>query len=161
MAAETEQKVEDKPASPPVLATSGALLPYLLRTANEAHAVRPNEDIKPNEQVEPGTLIIGRGISFAGEITTCNRLVVAGTVEASLQDCREVLVSDSGLFKGEARAEDAEISGRVEGRLVIRKRLLIRAGGQVSGNTIYGQIEIECGGRINGEAEARDGVQEW
>jgi cytoskeletal protein CcmA (bactofilin family) len=161
MAAETEQTVEDKPVSPPVLATSGPILPYLLRVANEAHAIKPNEDIKPHEQVEPGTLIIGRGISFTGEITACNRLVVAGMVEASLQHCREVLVSDTGCFKGEARAEDAEISGRVEGSLIIRKRLLIRAGGQVSGNTIYGQIEIECGGRINGETEAREGVQEW
>ena len=162
MAADADQlKIEVKPVRPPVSSTPAPSRPAFLRPADEAQAANPVEGAQPPEPVEPGTLIIGRGISFTGEITACNRLVVNGIVEANLQHCREVLVSDTGFFKGEATAENAEVSGRTEGNLKIRKRLLIRAAGQVSGSTIYGQIEIERGGRINGQAEARDGVQEW
>jgi cytoskeletal protein CcmA (bactofilin family) len=51
--------------------------------------------------------------------------------------------------------EEAEIQGRFEGNLVVRKRLLIMASGQVSGTIRYGQIEIECGGQISGDVQAQ------
>ena len=46
-----------------------------------------------------------------------------------------------------------EVRGRIEGDLVVRKRLLIRAGGHVSGTITYGEIEIESGGKITGLIE--------
>jgi cytoskeletal protein CcmA (bactofilin family) len=39
--------------------------------------------------------------------------------------------------------------------LVVRKRLLIKATGRVSGTIRYGQIEIECGGQISGDIQAQ------
>jgi hypothetical protein len=39
---------------------------------------------------------------------------------------------------------------RFDSELVVRKRLLIRAGGHVSGNITYGEIEIESGRDISG-----------
>jgi Polymer-forming cytoskeletal len=62
---------------------------------------------------------------------------------------------ESGLFKGSAAIEDAEIRGRFEGDLVVSKRLLIKASGRVSGTVRYGQIEIECGGQISGDIQAQ------
>jgi cytoskeletal protein CcmA (bactofilin family) len=59
------------------------------------------------------------------------------------------------LFKGSASIEDAEVRGRFEGNLVVRKRLLIKATGRVSGTIRYGQIEIECGGQISGDIQAQ------
>ena len=64
-------------------------------------------------------------------------------------------IAESGLFKGSASIEDAEIRGRFEGNLVVRKRLLIKASGRVSGTIRYGQIEIECGGQISGDIQAQ------
>ena len=147
------------PRSPEPTSTPSSLRSGAAETSPQA----PTGDswtAKRPEQVEAGTLIVGRGISFTGEITACDRLIVDGIVEASLQHCRDMLVNDSGHFKGEAVAENAEVSGRTEGSLVVKKRLLIRATGQISGSTIYGQIEVERGGRISGRAEARNGVQE-
>jgi cytoskeletal protein CcmA (bactofilin family) len=100
-------------------------------------------------------LIVGSGISLSGEITSCDRLVVEGSVEANLANCRDIEIAGSGLFKGSAAIDDAEISGRFEGNLTVRRRLLIRATGRVTGTVRYGQIEIECGGQISGEIEAQ------
>ena len=66
-----------------------------------------------------------------------------------------VEIAESGLFKGSASIDDAEVRGRFEGNLVVRKRLLIRASGRVSGTIRYGQIEIECGGQISGDIQAQ------
>jgi cytoskeletal protein CcmA (bactofilin family) len=109
--------------------------------------------------VAAGLLSIGRGIAFVGEITSCARLVVDGTVEGNLQRCQDMVIGEGGVFKGEARTENAEISGRIEGNLIVRKRLVIHPAGHVSGITTYGEIEIEWGGRIVGQVEAREGVQ--
>lgn len=105
-----------------------------------------------------GLLSIGREISLVGEITSCARLVVDGFVEGNLQRCHDMVIGESGVFKGEARTENAEISGRIEGNLFVRKRLVIRAAGRVSGTTIYGEIEIEPGGSIVGQVGTREGA---
>ena len=99
-------------------------------------------------------LIVGSEISHKGEITHCDRLLIEGSVEANLSDCRDVDIAESGLFKGAASIENAEIRGRFEGTLTVRKRLFIRATGMVTGTIRYGQIEVERGGRIAGDIEA-------
>src|SRR5262245_2086770 len=52
-----------------------------------------------------------------------------------------------GVLQGELGAdvrvvEEAEISGIYDGELSVRKRLLIRSTGRVSGTVRYGEIEI-------------------
>ena len=85
--------------------------------------------------------------------------MIEGSVEANLNNCRDVEIAESGLFKGSAAIEDAEIRGRFEGNLVVRKRLLIKASGRVSGTIRYGQIEIECGGQISGDIQAQPSAE--
>jgi cytoskeletal protein CcmA (bactofilin family) len=105
------------------------------------------------EASEHRKLIVGREIALSGEITSCDRLVVEGSVEANLANCRDMDIAESGLFKGSASIEEAEIRGRFEGTLTVRKRLLIRATGKVIGTVRYAQIEIEAGGQIAGEIQ--------
>jgi cytoskeletal protein CcmA (bactofilin family) len=102
-------------------------------------------------------LIVGREITLSGEINSCDRLIIEGSVEANLQNCNEVDLAESGLFKGSATIDEIEVRGRFEGNLTVRKRLLIRATGRVSGTIRYGQLEIECGGQISGDVQAHVG----
>jgi cytoskeletal protein CcmA (bactofilin family) len=102
---------------------------------------------------EARKLIVGREISLSGEITSCDKLIVEGSVEANLQNCHDVDIAESGLFKGSATIDDADVRGRFEGNLIVRKRLLIRATGRVSGTIRYGQLEVECGGQLAGDIQ--------
>ncbi|HMR31238.1 MAG TPA: polymer-forming cytoskeletal protein [Geminicoccaceae bacterium] len=96
-------------------------------------------------------LIVGQGITLAGEITACDRLVVEGAVRVTLNKTRAIEISETGRFtEGKAAVEEADISGVYEGELTVRKRLLIRSTGRVSGTVRYGDIEIERGGRLSG-----------
>jgi cytoskeletal protein CcmA (bactofilin family) len=106
-------------------------------------------------EAEMRTLIVGAQIALSGEITACDRLVVEGSVEANLANCRDIDIAESGLFKGSASIEEAEIRGRFEGVLTVKKRLLIRATGKVVGTIRYGQIEIERGGQISGDVQSQ------
>jgi cytoskeletal protein CcmA (bactofilin family) len=104
-----------------------------------------------------GTLVIGPQIVLSGEVTSCNRLVVEGTIKANIKECRDIAIAQGGLFSGSAAVQSAEISGRFEGELKVSGRLLIRAPGLVSGTVQYRELEIERGGRIAGNVSAASG----
>src|SRR6201984_698802 len=104
---------------------------------------------------ETPCLSVGRGITLSGEVNSCDKLLIEGSVEAKLTNCRAIEITESGLFKGSTSIDEAEIRGRFEGDLIVRKRLLIKATGRVSGTIRYGQIEIECGGQIFANIQAQ------
>jgi cytoskeletal protein CcmA (bactofilin family) len=120
----------------------------------------PSQQTDPSggsRETEPRNLIVGFEVLLSGEISSCDRLIIEGNVEANLHDCHDVDIAETGFFKGVASIDNAEVRGRFEGELVVRKRLLIRATGRVSGKIAYSDIEIEYGGKISGEVEARTG----
>lgn len=111
------------------------------------------QTITSNSGIAPRTLFVGKGISLSGEINSCDRLVIDGNVQANLENCKHMTVSETGLFDGNALIDDAEVYGRFEGELTVRNRLAIRATGHVSGSVSYRQIEIEVGGKISGSIQ--------
>jgi len=99
-------------------------------------------------------MLVGREVSLSGKITGCDRLQVEGKVEATLLECSTIDVAGPGVFNGTATVDHAEISGRFEGTLTVRKRLLIHSSGKVSGTIRYGQLEVACGGQLSGDIGA-------
>ena len=111
-------------------------------------------DGKNESKNETKRLTVGRGISLNGKISFCDRLVIDGKVEAELEDCHTVEVTENGTFKGAAEITGAEISGHYDGSLTVRENLLIRSTGRVSGTVRYGKLHIEDGGEINGDVKS-------
>jgi cytoskeletal protein CcmA (bactofilin family) len=164
-----------KPARPAVAPAAttpvrpGPMPPRSPDLARPADAPRPPDSVRTAEMLrrpyettsqsrsagELRQLSVGREITLSGEINSCDKLFIEGSVEANLTNCRDVDIAETGLFKGSASIEEAEVRGRFEGNLVVRKRLLIKASGRVSGTVRYGQIEIECGGQISGDVQAQ------
>jgi cytoskeletal protein CcmA (bactofilin family) len=107
--------------------------------------------------VEGKKLIVGRDIMLSGKITSCDKLVVEGRVEADLSETRAIEISPEGVFKGNAEIESAEIAGRFEGTVTVRQRLFIRSTGKVTGTIRYGTVEIEAGGEISGDIQVFGG----
>jgi cytoskeletal protein CcmA (bactofilin family) len=152
-----------QPLSPPVLPNRVPTMPPRAGATDLGRPELPRRPADPGvpspvppakAEAELRQLIVGREISLSGEIKACDRLVVEGSVESHLSNCRDIEIAETGLFKGSAAIDDAEISGRFEGTLTVRNRLFIRASGRVIGTVHYGQLEIECGGRVSGEIRA-------
>ena len=120
------------------------------------HGTEPQPRPRNNE-IDVRTMVVGAGMSLSGTLTSCNRLIVEGTIDATLDNCQNVIIAEPGVFRGDASTDNADVQGQFDGNLVVRKRLMIRATGQVSGTITYGEIEIECGGKISGEIKAHEG----
>jgi cytoskeletal protein CcmA (bactofilin family) len=95
-------------------------------------------------------LIVGQGIRLSGEISSCDRLVVEGEVEVTLNDTLALEIASSGRFTGGCEVEEADISGVYEGDLTVRKHLCVRGTGKLTGTIRYAQLELERGGQIAG-----------
>ncbi len=109
---------------------------------------RPTRD--PSER---RTLVVGRGISVQGTVQDAERLVVEGTVEASMIHATELSISPGGVFKGEVEVEDAEVAGTMDGTLTARGNLVVRGTGRVLGIARYRRLQVEDGGQVSGQME--------
>jgi cytoskeletal protein CcmA (bactofilin family) len=119
-----------------------------------AEAAKPAEAPKPvdkGEERKEAKLIVGPDIKMKGvEVTDCDTLVVEGRIEATL-DSRVLQIAQNGVFSGTVAVDTAEIHGRLEGDLTVRKQLVIHATGKVSGKIRYAKIKVEEGAELAGE----------
>ncbi len=109
-------------------------------------ATRPKE-------AEKRTLVVGRGISVQGTVQDAERLVVEGTVEASMIHATELHVAPGGMFRGEVQVQDAEVAGTIDGTLTARGSLIIRASGRLLGIAKCRRLQVEDGGQVTGRLE--------
>jgi len=114
-----------------------------------AEPAKPPLD-KADERKE-AKLIVGPDIKMKGvEVTDCDTLVVEGRIEATL-DSRVLQIAQNGIFCGTVAVDTAEIHGKLEGELTVRKQLIIHATGKVSGKIRYAKIKVEEGAELAGE----------
>jgi cytoskeletal protein CcmA (bactofilin family) len=105
------------------------------------------------EPAERRTLVVGRGISLQGTVQDAERLVVEGTIEASMIHATELAISPGGVFKGEVEVENAEVAGTIDGTLTARGNLVVRDSGRVLGAARCRRLQVEDGGQITGRIE--------
>lgn len=97
-----------------------------------------------------GGLIVGAGITVKGGIQNCRRLVVHGTVQATVP-ADALDVGPDGRFEGRAEVREATIAGKFDGDLIVDGELTIVAGGRVEGRIRYRDLTVETGGQVAGE----------
>jgi cytoskeletal protein CcmA (bactofilin family) len=134
-------------ANPPIAPTTPA-------STTPAPSVTP-EQPKVDQRKE-SKLVVGPDIKMKGvEISDCDTLVVEGRVEATL-DSRVLEIAEHGVFQGTIAVDQAEIRGRFEGELTVRKMLVIQGTGKVSGKIRYAKIKVEEGAELSGDLAVLD-----
>ena len=141
----------EPPPAPPEAPARAARTRASRRVA--APQTEPVRRIAPGADSEGKCLVVGRSIALSGRIESCEKLIVEGSVETEMDGCRELEIARTGVFKGNAEVENADVSGAVEGVLTARGVLTVRASGRVRGKISYGQLEIERGGSIIGDVQ--------
>ena len=116
--------------------------------ANSSTAARAESRVDERREAK---LVVGPEIKIKGvEISDCDTLVVEGRIEATL-DSRVLEITQHGVFQGTIAVDNAEIHGRFEGELTVRKQLIIQGTGKVSGKIRYAKIKVEEGAELSGE----------
>ncbi|HEX6001928.1 MAG TPA: cadherin-like domain-containing protein, partial [Hyphomicrobiaceae bacterium] len=80
----------------------------------------------------------------------CRQLEVFGYLEGDVA-AKSVLVHPNGRLFGKLKSDNAEIHGTLQGDVVVKHLMDIRASGNVSGNVRYGKLALEMGGNLSAE----------
>lgn len=102
-------------------------------------------------------LHVGRGLKLEGKIQSCDSLVIEGDVQATIES-GTLTITETGEVRGEATVDQAEINGKFDGTLTVKKCLTINATGKITGTVRYGELKVEQGGKISGEIQATEGA---
>src|SRR2546421_3921134 len=125
-------------------------------------APRPSDSARAEvltDERKEAKLFVGPEIKIKGvEISDCDTLVVEGRIEATL-DSRVLEITEHGVFQGTIAVDNAEIHGRFEGELTVRKQLIIQGTGKVSGKIRYAKIKVEEGAELSGEIQVLEKAQ--
>ena len=149
----SKPQTSSTPASAPA-ANSAPVTSDPVVTKAEA---RPEE--RRNDERKEAKLVVGPDIKMKGvEISDCDTLVVEGRMEATL-DSRVLEIAQNGVFQGTIAVDQAEIHGRFEGELTVRKQLIIQGTGRVSGKIRYAKIKVEEGAELSGDISMLDKAQ--
>lgn len=134
--------------------------PAVAEPPKERDAAKPAPSPKADERKE-ARLVVGPDIKMKGvEVADCDTLQVEGRIEATL-DARLLHISEHGVFAGSVAVDVAEIHGRLEGELTVRKQLILHSTGKVTGKIRYARIKVEEGAELSGEIgllEAKPGA---
>ena len=131
------------------------IAPAPVTAANTAPAPSIETEKKVDERKE-SKLVVGPDIKLKGvEISDCDTLVVEGRIEATL-DSRVLEITENGVFQGTIAVDNAEVHGKFEGELTVRKQLIIHATGRVSGKIRYAKIKVEEGAELSGDLQVLD-----
>ena len=115
------------------------------------------DDNKNNVKITslPSTLIIGSSANIKGNVKDDNEITIYGNVEGDIE-CKKLTVGKSGSAKGKIITENLVIEGNVDGDIKVKDHLTIYSSGQTSGKISYGSINIDDGGKIEGEINYKD-----
>jgi cytoskeletal protein CcmA (bactofilin family) len=106
------------------------------------------------------TSLVAAGTFLSGDITFCNEIVIAGTVNGSVTNSGEdngvVKILEGGQFTGEIMAPQIEILGQVEANITGTVSVSIGPSANVSGVIRFMKLAVSPGATISGELITMD-----
>lgn len=106
---------------------------------------------KNSEKLES---LIGARADFQGEFTVQGAVRVDGRVDGRVNaDC--VILSETGVIKGEITAQKIVVGGKIEGILRAQEIVEIKGTGKVIGDIFTNKISVTEGGEFNGKIEMK------
>ncbi|CAM9803008.1 unnamed protein product, partial [Discosporangium mesarthrocarpum] len=82
------------------------------------------------------SLKIGSNVRFRGDVMECDSILLLGRLEGFVETKR-LIILEGGRFVGDAKVEEADVHGSLDGTLEATRRLVVRSTGTVCGTVIY------------------------
>ena len=87
--------------------------------------------------------IIGNGTTLVGDIQGEGDIRVDGNLKGTLVTKGRVVIGSTGVFSGEITCRNADISGKVDGKIKVSELLALKASSKFSGDIVTNKLAIE------------------
>jgi len=104
--------------------------------------------------------VIAKNTVIVGDIKSDGDFRIDGTLEGSLITNGRVIIGVEGFIKGNIEASNADIEGKISGKVLISKTLTIKATSLITGDVIVGKLSVEPGATFNATCSMKGAVKE-
>jgi cytoskeletal protein CcmA (bactofilin family) len=94
--------------------------------------------------------VVGRSCVVRGDLAADGAFRIDGSIEGSVESKAAVVVGESGAVKGNVRAVDVLVAGRVHGNVSCAGHLEIMGTGTIEGDIAAKSLRVETGGVFTG-----------
>lgn len=106
-----------------------------------------------NETSSNNINLIGFGTEIHGDINCNGDLRIDGTLVGNINAKGKIVVGETGKVKGEVNCKNSDISGLVDGKLIVAELLALKATSRVIGDMATSRLAIEPGSKFTGYCE--------
>ncbi len=113
------------------------------------------------DETKPGAAtIIGAGTTITGNVESNGDIRIDGKVHGNILSKAKVLIGADGNVEGDINGKQADILGKVTGKIKITELLCLHGTGLVDGDIYAGKLQIEPTASFNGQCHMGANVVE-
>lgn len=94
--------------------------------------------------------LIGAGTSISGDIESNGDIRIDGNLKGSLNTKGKVVIGETGNINGEINCKNADVSGKIEGKIIVSELLSLKLTAKIFGDIISNKLAIEPGAVFTG-----------
>lgn len=94
--------------------------------------------------------LIGFGTEINGDITCNGDLRIDGTLIGNITAKGKIVIGETGKIKGELSCKNTDISGLVDGKIIVSELLSLKSTARVVGDMTTSRLAIEPGSKFTG-----------
>lgn len=118
------------------------------KNKNPKNTMADNQDADPNSRN-----LIGKGTTISGEVNSDGVIRLDGVIKGNLTTKAKLVIGESGAIYGDINCHNADISGKVEGKIIVKELLSIKAAATIKGELYTKQLTIEPGAIFDGTCD--------
>lgn len=101
--------------------------------------------------VQGGNSLIGAGTTIKGDIVSSGDVRIDGTLIGNIRCSAKVLIGQDGEVQGDVEGQQADVLGKVSGKIHVTELLNLRGDAVVRGNIRAGKLQVEPSVTFNGQ----------
>ncbi|MFW6018989.1 MAG: bactofilin family protein [Bacteroidales bacterium] len=111
--------------------------------------MRKKKMAKTTELESNAINILDSGTVIRGDLESTGRLRIDGKIIGSINSKEKVILGQTGYIEGEVHCKNAEISGKMKGKVVVEELLSMQSSARIDGEVFTKKLAIESGAVFN------------
>lgn len=116
-------------------------------------------DNRPTPTVTSGAATtIARGVKVEGDFSSQGDVVIEGEVHGKIATGGTLTIGPEAVIKADVTADEASISGLIEGNVRVKKQAVLRATAKIKGDFTAERVTVEAGAVLDGRVQIGTGA---
>jgi len=102
---------------------------------------------------------ISQGTTLKGDVTSEGGFRIDGEIHGNITSPNKIVIGKTGVVIGTLICNDADIEGRIEGKIEIKNLLSIKTSAHIEGEVTTGKLAVEPGATFNASCIMKGSVK--